>query len=159
MKENHKMKIQVNMDLAQLIGLSTMTLSTSGPTGEPHAAAVYFAAGEGLELYFFSDENSQHSQDTAHHSQAAITIYPECRDWQDIRGLQMRGEVRAVENGPEWDAAWAIYAAKFPFVGELKAVVGRNRLYVFEPYWVRLVDNRQGFGFKKEWIVDNKGRE
>jgi uncharacterized protein YhbP (UPF0306 family) len=153
------MNIQLNTDLADLLGLSTMTLSTSGPTGEPHAAAVYFAAGERVELYFFSDETSQHSQDAAHHPQAAITIYPECRDWQEIRGLQMRGTVRAVETGPEWDAAWTIYAAKYPFVSELKAVVERNRLYVFEPQWVRLVDNRQGFGFKKEWGVDNAERE
>jgi uncharacterized protein YhbP (UPF0306 family) len=67
----------------------------------------------------------------------------------------MRGEVRAVETGLEWDAAWKIYTAKFPFVSELKAVVERTRLYVFEPHWVRLVDNRQGFGFKQEWSVLN----
>ena len=150
------MNIQLNTDLAELLGLSTMTLSTSGPTGEPHAAAVYFAAGEGLKLYFFSDEHSQHSQDAAHHPLAAVTIYPETRNWQDIRGLQMRGAVRAVETRPEWEAVWEIYTAKFPFVSELKAAVERNRLYVFEPRWIRLVDNRHGFGFKKEWIIDHE---
>jgi len=30
-------------------------------------------------------------------------------------------------------------------------IVQRNALYVFSPTWVRLVDNRRGFGFKQEW--------
>jgi uncharacterized protein YhbP (UPF0306 family) len=150
-KKNHK-------QLTELLDLSTMTLSTTDPTGEPYAAPVYFAADEALRLYFFSDAGSRHSEDTQRDRRAAAAIYPQCRDWQEIRGLQMRGEVRAVEHGPEWDAAWEIYEAKFPFVIELRAVVALNTLYVFEPHWVRLVDNRQGFGFKEEWII-NEERE
>jgi uncharacterized protein YhbP (UPF0306 family) len=140
-----------NIDLLEL---STLTLSTVGLGGEPHAAPVYFVADKAVRLYFFSDAGSRHSQDAERDRRAAAAIYPECRDWQDIRGLQLRGEVRAVEPGPEWEAAWEIYTAKFPFVSELKAVVARNNLFVFEPNWIRLIDNRQGFGFKEEWIVD-----
>jgi len=134
-----------------LLSLSTMTLATSGPSGEPHAAPVYFAAAETLYLYFFSDPHSQHSLDLARDARAAAAIYPECRDWRDIRGLQLHGEVHPVPPGLEWDAAWVLYAAKFPFVSGLKAVVERNVLYAFTPRWVRLVDNRRGFGFKQEW--------
>ena len=146
-----KNKINKKFPFVDLLDLSTLSLSTIGADGEPHAAAVYFAAGKALRLYFFSDEGSQHSQDVRGDPRAAAAIYPECRDWQDIRGLQLRGEVRAVEPGPDWDSAWEIYEAKFPFVSELRAVVSRNTLYVFEPYWIRLVDNRRGFGFKEEW--------
>ena len=144
------------LPFADLLDLSTLSLSTAGSDGEPHAAAVYFAVGEALGFYFFSDEGSQHSQDVGRDPRAAAAIYPECRDWQDIRGLQLRGEVRAVEPGPEWDAAWKIYEAKFPFVSELRAVVSRNTLYVFEPLWIRLVDNRRGFGFKEEWVIPRR---
>lgn len=144
--------------LTELLRLSTMTLSTTGPTGEPHAAPVYFAASEALALYFFSDPGSRHSLHTGRDRRAAAAIYPECRDWRDIRGLQLRGEVRSVEPGAEWEAAWEIYAAKFPFVSELKAVVTRNQLYVFKPAWIRLVDNRKGFGFKEEWVLEESGQ-
>jgi uncharacterized protein YhbP (UPF0306 family) len=53
----------------------------------------------------------------------------------------------------EWDHAWELYVAKFPFVMELKAIVERNTLYAFIPSWVRQVDNRRGFGFKQEWSL------
>ena len=71
--------------------------------------------------------------------------------WHNIKGLQMRGEARLVESDAEWDTAWVRYQVKFPFVRVLKAVVAKNQLYVFVVNWIRLVDNSQGFGFKKEW--------
>ena len=128
-----------------------MTLATSDQAGEPHAAAVYFASDDELNFYFFSDLQTQHGQDLALRPQCAIAIYPECQDWQDIRGLQLRGEVRPVQPGPEWEHAWAVYRSKFPFVSEMRELVAQNQLYVFIPTWVRLVDNRRGFGFKQEW--------
>ena len=128
-----------------------MTLATSGADGSPHAAPVYFAADQALHLYFFSDPGSLHSLHLAENPHAAGAIYPECRDWRDIRGLQLHGEVYPVPPGPEWDTAWELYAVKFSFVSELRAAVERNVLYAFTPSWARLVDNRRGFGFKQEW--------
>lgn len=139
--------------VAELLRLSTMTLATCGADGEPHAAAVFFAADEGLNLYFFSAEDSRHGQDLADDARAAASVYPECRDWRDIRGLQLRGEVRPLGPGEEWEGAWRRYAAKFPFVEELREVVARNRFYVFTPHWIRLVDNRRGFGYKEEFAA------
>jgi uncharacterized protein YhbP (UPF0306 family) len=144
---------EITEALGDLLALSTMTLATCGADGEPHAADVYFAADQALRLYFFSDPESQHGQDLAVRSRAAVTFHPECRDWQDIQGLQMRGEVSRVETGPEWETAWELYQGKFPFVSDLKDIVARNTLYVFIPGWVRLVDNQQGFGFKQEWTL------
>jgi uncharacterized protein YhbP (UPF0306 family) len=144
----------------ELLAVSAMTLATASPVGEPHAAAVYFAArlpGQdeetlaALRLYFFSSPHSLHSQHLAANPHAAAAIYPACEGWQDIRGLQLRGVVRIVPPGVEWDEAWAIYSARFPFVSQLKAIVAQNSLYVFIPAWLRLVDNRRGFGFKREW--------
>lgn len=139
------------LPVSEFLILSTMTIASSDRSGEPHAAAVYFAADEDLNFYYFSDPLSQHSQDLVPRPQAAVAIYPNGLDWQDIRGLQLRGDVRTVEPGPEWENAWVLYSNKFPFVAELKELVARNQLYVFIPTWVRLVDNRRGFGFKQEW--------
>ena len=128
-----------------------MTLATTDPEGNPQAAPVYFVHAEEMRLYFFSDPNSQHSRNIAQNSKVAAAIYPECDGWRDIKGLQLHGDVRLVESTEEWDSAWARYQVKFPFVRALKAVVVKNQFYAFIPSWIRLVDNSQGFGFKKEW--------
>lgn len=151
----------VDLPFADLLQLSTLTLATLSPACEPHAAPVYFAvAGDApdgtnpaLRFYFFSDPLSLHAQDLACDPRAAATLYPETEHWQDIRGLQMRGEAIRVDPGPDWDQAWKDYQARFPFVADLKDVVASNALYVFIPHWIRLVDNRRGFGFKQEWTM------
>lgn len=143
-------KANVNKEIRELLALSTMTLATAALNGEPHAAAVYFVA-EGLQLYFFSADDSQHSRDLQENPLAAVAIYPEVWEWQAIRGLQMRGRVDLVSQGEEWQRAWEAYRSKFPFVQHLKAVVARNQLYRFQPSWLRWIDNRLGLGHKQEW--------
>jgi uncharacterized protein YhbP (UPF0306 family) len=73
----------------------------------------------------------------------------------------MRGTVRAVDSKHEWQAAWQCYREKFPFVIDLEDVIKSNQLYAFTPAWIRLVDNRRGFGFKQEWDLNSteKARE
>lgn len=141
-----------DMPFADLLRLSVMTVATVAPDGQPHAAAVYFACDEGLHFYFFSEPGSQHSLDAASDGRAAVAIYPECQGWQDIRGLQLRGAIQRVDPGAAWERAWECYLAKFPFVSDFREVLASNQLYVFIPEWMRLVDNRRGFGFKQEWI-------
>ncbi len=140
--------------LEAFLTLSTMTLATVSPEGEPHAAAVYFAYDEAINLYYFSDVSSQHSLDASQDPQAAVAIHAEAAEWQEIRGMQMRGSIWAVESKQEWQAAWQVYREKFPFVDGLEEVIAANQLYVFKPNWIRLVDNRQGFGYRQEWKLD-----
>lgn len=142
-----------------LKSISTMTLATTDLEGNLHATPVYFASvevEEGWRLYFFSEEHSQHSRHIAENPKTAAAIYPTCQGWRDIKGLQLRGETRLVESNVEWDSAWTYYQGKFPFVRSMKAVVAQNRLFVFIPNWIRLLDNSQGFGYKKEWRQENK---
>lgn len=135
---------------ADYLALPALTLATCGADGSPHAAGVYFAADEDNHYYFFSEAESQHMQDLALNPRAAATIQPHVSGWQDIHGLQLRGTVAPVPEGPQWEHAWQVYQAKFPFVAALKELIARNSLYVFTPDWIRLVDNRRGFGFKEE---------
>lgn len=139
--------------LEEFFALTTMTLATVDPDGEPHAAAVYFAVDEALHLYYFSETGSQHALDTFHDPRAAVALHADVADWQEIHGLQMRGLVRAVESNREWRAAWQLYLEKFPFVDDLEEVIAANQLFAFSPIWIRLVDNRQDFGYKQEWEV------
>ena len=135
---------------AGLLSLPAMTLATTGPDGTPHAAAVYFAANEDNCLYFFSEPGSQHAVDLASDPRAAVTIQPAVSSYREIRGLQGRGLARPVPPGAEWEQAFALYQAKFPFVRQMQAEIAKNTLYVFKPNWLRLLDNRRGFGYKEE---------
>jgi uncharacterized protein YhbP (UPF0306 family) len=140
-----------DLPFANILAVTTMTLATTGADDIPHAAPVYFVAGENLHLYFFSENESLHCQHVSQNPRVAAAIYPECEGWRDIKGLQLHGEARLVESPEEWEQAWERYQRKFPFVASLKSVVAKNQMYVFVPSWIRLVDNSQGFGFKKEW--------
>lgn len=145
--------------LGELLDLTTMTVATSGPGGEPHAAAVYFAPDDQLNLYFFSDASSQHALDAAQDDRAAVTIHPEQSRWQEIHGMQMRGSIRVVQSQEQWQEGWKVYLAKFPFVAELEQLIANNQMHKFSPHWIRLVDNRQGFGYKQEWGRSSGGGE
>lgn len=139
--------------VTELLAQEQLSLATCGDGGEPHCATLYFAAGSDLRLYFFSHAESQHACDLAMDPRAAVSISAVAQAWQDIHGLQLRGEARPVAGGAEAKHAWDLYRAKFPFVAELEAEVRRNTLYVFSPRWMRLVDNRRGFGYKMEWTL------
>ncbi len=139
--------------LKEYLTLSTFVLATADEHGQPYAAPLYFAAHDSLACFFFSSASSQHSQNLAHRPQAAAAFYPESAAWKEIRGVQMRGEAAIVAPGPAWEAAWQVYREKFPFVEALQEEVARNQLYAFKPHWIRLVDNRQGFGYRREWTL------
>lgn len=139
--------------LTNVLDLSTMSLATCGPGGEPHAADVYFACNDGLTLYFFSDQESQHGMDILRDPRAAITIHGDRSGWEQILGVQMRGLIDMIASKPAWQRAWEVYRDKFPFVSQLEEVIAENQLFRFVPHWIRLVDNQQGFGFNREWIL------
>jgi uncharacterized protein YhbP (UPF0306 family) len=142
-------------DTEEVWSLPAMTLATVSADGMPHAAPVYFAADEARQnLYFFSAAASQHSQDLLANTRAAAAIHPLVEGWQEIRGLQLRGAVRPIAPGEEWERAWSCYLVKFPFAGDLKEMVAQNTLYTLQPDWVRWIDNRHGFGHKEEWTQE-----
>lgn len=142
----------LDLSIDELWALPAMTLATMGEDGTPHAATVYFASDEKhTTLYFFSEHDTQHGLDLLTNPSAAGTIYPLVDRWQEIRGLQVRGTVSAVPPGENWVRGWDRYLVKFPFAAEMKETVARSTLYAFHLDWVRLIDNRRGFGYKEEW--------
>lgn len=135
----------------ELFALSTMTLATSDLDGQPHAAPVYFAGDEANNLYFFSALHSRHAHDLEKRPAAAGALYPLNGDWRTLQGLQMHGTAVRLVPREQWDLGWQIYLAKFPFVRKLPPVLAQNQLFCFQIEWLRLIDNRRRFGYKKEW--------
>ncbi len=142
-----------NLTQAQMLALPVMTLATRGADGQPHAAPVYFVADGPQVLYFFSSAGSQHVHDLADSPAAAAAIYTPTQGWREIRGLQMRGQVRPVSPGPEWERAWELYLARFPFAADQQIRAMRDTLFAFEPAWVRSLEPGKGFGYSDEWDV------
>lgn len=144
---------------------NTMTLATQGGDEGPWAAAVFYASDRALRLYFVSDPRTRHGRDLAAHPEAAAAIHPDCGTWAEVRGLQVRGRVEVLE-GPRRAAARALYLAKFPDVrtlceaprGPEEAIIAERlaaaHLYRLTPRWFRLIDNRLGFGHKRELRLD-----
>ena len=129
---------------------STLTLATVSPAGQPMAASLFFAEDADLNLYWVSGPKSRHSQNLQTNLLAAVTIQNATWSWMEIAGVQMEGEAYALRAGAEWQAAWKLYLAKFPFVREFEAEVHRSNFYQLIPRWARWIDNAQGFGHKEE---------
>jgi len=150
--------------LAFLAAHTTLTLATVAEDGQPQAAALFYAhdrAADGrLALYFLSEPSSRHCANLARQPRCAATIQADGQDWQEIQGLQIEGEAELVR-GRELARAARVYTAKFSFLGELlhggegpaalAGLVARCRFYKLTPRWIRLIDNRQGIGYKEEW--------
>jgi uncharacterized protein YhbP (UPF0306 family) len=136
---------------------STLALATTSEEGEPSVAPLFYIADEALSLYWLSSKNSLHSRDLARNARASIAIYRDTGDWKKIRGVQMRGRVGLVtgarRRGPLIDA----YCKRFRLGTVLHLAIRRSTLYVFEPRFIRLIDNAKGFGSKFELRREDEG--
>ncbi len=145
---------------------TTLALATAGADGRPAAAAVFYAADEALNLYFLSEERTEHGRNMLREPGVAGTVQADGQDWRSIRGLQLRGTARPVSTG-ELPHAVAVYGRRFAFVATLLAgqsgpgVLGgplaRARFWVLRPTWLRLVDNTVRFGYKEELRLEQPG--
>ena len=143
-----------HLPFADLLDFASLTIATVSHTGEPHAATLYFSSNHALNFYFVSSPTSAHIQNLQHNPCAAVTINPPATNWHEIRGLQMRGLVVEIEATTLIEQAAANYLDKFPFVKSMQNEVTRNSWYQFTPTWLRWIDNRVHFGYKKEWSGD-----
>ena len=96
---------------------NTMTLATCAGDA-PWAATVFFASDD-LQLYFFSSPDSRHCQNLAANSRVAVTIQEDYKDWREIKGIQLEGQVVLVDGVLEKAKAMAVYARKYPDVIKL----------------------------------------
>jgi uncharacterized protein YhbP (UPF0306 family) len=138
--------------VAEILGSTrAMTLATTGPGPTPHAAPLFYAYDARLTLYFLSDPATRHAREIAAGEFVAAAIHPEEGDWRRLRGLQLSGTVRSLAPGRDRERGWRTYAGRFPVVVELPDAVAHSQLYALRPDWLRLIDNRRGFGFRREW--------
>ena len=131
-----------------------LTVSVTQPDGRPHAAAVFYAVDEELCLYVLTDPGTQHGRAMARQGWVAGAIQRDRQEWREIQGIQLRGPCRALA-GEERARAWELYKGRFSFlqdrVTSLASALKKMILWKIEPSWMRLIDNRLGFGHEEEW--------
>lgn len=136
----------------------TMTLATFGSVageGEPgsgnapHAASVFYAVDESMQLVFLSQPSSLHGRHIGDRAAAAATITEHYSDWELIQGVQVWGEARLLRGGAR-AAAFAMYVRRFPFVSDLLkrphlASLARSvGVYRLQPRCLAFTDNTTG---------------
>ncbi len=140
--------------LAFLATRDALTLATVGEDGEPHAAAVFFAADDEGRLVFLTDPKTRHGRDLLRDARVAGTVHADRQDWQTIRGVQLSGRARPTAPGEESTEALATYRRRFPapFAAPgLGPHLERAQTWLLDLDWMRLIDNGRGFGHKEEW--------
>lgn len=142
------MKSPIEEAARLLDSIETMVLAVELEHGGAHAAPLYFVRGKGFALYWLSSPASLHSREISRTGAAAAAVFRPSRQWADLRGVQIRGRAAAVRKSRDIIDA---YKAKFRLGNELDSVIARSRLYRLEPRWMRLIDNRRGFGWNMEW--------
>ncbi len=132
---------------------NALTLATTGPEGQPHAAALFYAYLPDLTLIFLSEPNTLHARHIGEGAPVAVTIQADGQDWRRITGLQMHGFAVPTDD----PAMRAAYLARYPFIARtdlLLRALQKVRFYKITPTWIRLIDNRLGFGHKEEYFID-----
>ena len=141
---------------------STMTLATA--KGDvAWSAPVYYVYLKSC-FYFFSDPTSRHVQESLASGQASSSIYANASTWQEIRGIQMSGQMETVQARLGTIEVIRAYLKRFPFTqdffkpGEaldLEAFAKRFKvkLYRFKPSLVYYMDNSIRFGFREKVLL------
>ncbi len=131
----------------------TASLATAGADGTPHAANVQFATDSVLRLYWVSSPDSLHSVHLLARPRVAVTVYAHDDRAPMIHGVQMHGEAKPIVDEGDAEDAFELYTTKYAFAAALpqfREMIEKQRFYVFTPTWVRWIDNRRGFGFRRE---------
>ena len=138
----------------------TASLATVDEQGHAHAANVQFAVDERLHLIFVSSDSAAHSRHLARDPQAAMTVYAhtdEDAGAAAIHGVQLHGRCARIDGADARQHAWNVYSRRFTFIADnhvLAQRVKQEQFYRFIPTWLRWIDNRRGFGFKKEMRLE-----
>lgn len=124
-----------------------LTLAVSN-NGLPWCASCFYVYLRELNLFVFtSDPDTRHIQDIVrgNNHEVAGTIALETRITGKIRGIQFSGTIRKLR-GEELKKAKKTYLNKFP-------IARFSKLYLWgvEPFFIKMTDNRLGFGKKLIW--------
>ena len=137
--------------IAQFLhGETTLALATVTREGSARVAPLFYLLQEGLNLYWFSSESSEHSRNLEQNRPAAVSVYRHTAEWKQIRGVQMRGTVSALPDRSVRSSIGKAYTERFHLGKRFAAAISTSILYRFQPDWVRYIDNSRRLGYHFE---------
>lgn len=147
--DDHSPELRLQLVAAFLRSHSTMMLSTCDADGWPQVTPLFYYVGDDLGLYWFSSRRSAHSRQVVREPRVAVAVSNATEHWQEIRGVQMRGEALVVSGEIRKKIA-AQYRDRFHLGAMFSLVMAQSSLFRFQPSWIRYLDNAKGMGYKFE---------
>ena len=121
------------------------TLATSN-NNKPYTCTCFYVYLEELNMIVFtSDKTTKHISDVQQQAFVAGAIALETSVVGKIRGIQFTGIITEL-NGVELSKAKKAYLMKFPV-----AILMKTTLWGIVPDFIKMTDNRLGFGKKLIW--------
>lgn len=114
----------------------------------PYCAPLFYAYDRKRNVFVFaSDVKTEHIRLALSQPEVAAAVYLETETVGKIEGLQIRGTVTQSETREDR----ALYFDAFPYARVLQPTLWR-----LQPSWMKLTDNRLGFGKKLLWNADGE---
>lgn len=127
-----------------------MTIATAND-GQPYCANAFYAYVESADLFVVtSSVETKHAQNWIENPKIAGTIALETKAVGQIRGVQFCGTIRKPTEQESSETKKA-YLKRFPY-----AIVMDMELWVIEPEFIKMTDNKFGFGKKLIWEKEKK---
>jgi len=113
---------------------------------EPWCANCFYVYMEDSNtLVFTSDNDTRHGREFLINKEVAGTVVPETKIIGKIRGIQFRGTVSLLQ-GDDLEKARRAYIKRFP-----PAMLMDTTLWAIDLSYIKMTDNRLGFGKKLIW--------
>ena len=122
-----------------------LTLSTSKDNQAYNANCFYVYLPESKMFVFTSDKDTRHGKEMILNPKVAANIVLETKSVGKIQGLQIMGRVEELQN-EDLKLGKKAYLKKYPY-----AVLKLETMWGLKVNFLKLTDNRLGFGKKLIW--------
>lgn len=122
-----------------------LTLATCGGS-QPYCCNCFYAYDKERNIFIVkTHDDTRHTQEIMHNPRVAASVVLETEEIGKIQGLQITGEA-VFYDGDALKDATKTYLRRFPY-----AVMTMGKILAIEPDYLKLTDNRFGFGKKLIW--------
>jgi len=130
-------------------GHHVLTLATCAD-GQPYCCNCFYAYSRELNIFVVkTNENTRHNAEIDANPLVGASVVLETNEIGKIQGLQITGKA-VYYSGEQLAEARKVYLKRFPY-----AIATPGEYLTIEPSFMKLTDNRFGFGKKLHWNKDN----
>ena len=130
-----------------------LTLATC-VNNQPYCCNCFYAYNEDQNYFVVkTNDNTRHNAEIEQNSKVAASIVLETKEVGKIQGLQITGQAAYCEHD-ELSPARKTYLSQYPY-----ALAVPGEYLAIKPEFMKLTDNRFGFGKKLIWHNNNENQQ